>query len=62
MDEAEQYYNKIVEAYANKCINDISCDAKSPPLYEVTYMQHEMSVENGYYDHKEPNIEIRVIE
>ena len=59
LDEAEQCYNRIVEAYAGKCINDIPYDAESSSsLYEVPYRtQHEMSVDNGYSDHEKSNIE-----
>ena len=47
-----------MEAYADKCTNDIPYDAESSPLYEVPYRtQHEMSVDNGYSDHEKSNIE-----
>ena len=59
LDEAEQCYNRIVEAYVGKCTNDIPYDAESSSsLYEVPYRtQHEMSVDNGYSDHEKSNIE-----
>ena len=58
LDEAEQCYNRIVEAYVGKCTNDIPSDADSSSLYEVPYStQHEMSVDNGYSDHEKSNIE-----
>ena len=58
LNEAEQCYNRIVEAYAGKCINDISYDAESSSLYKVPYRtQHEMSVNNGYSDNEKSNIE-----
>ena len=58
LDEAEQCYNRIVEAYVGKCTNDTPYDASSSSLYEVPYRtQHEMSVDNGYSDHEKSNIE-----
>ena len=60
LDEAEQCYNRIVEAYVAKCINDIPYDAESSSssLYEVPYRtQHKKSVDNGYSDHEKSNIE-----
>ena len=47
LDEAEQCYNRIVEAYVGKCTNDIPYDAESSSLYEVPYRtKHEMSVDS----------------
>ena len=59
LDEAEQCYNRIVEAYVSKCTNDIPNDAESSSsLYEVpSRTQHEMSVDSGYSDHEKSNIE-----
>ena len=64
LDEAEQCYNRIVEAYAGKCTNDIPYGAESSSsLYEVHYRtQHEMSVDNGYSDHEKSNIEENLIQ
>jgi hypothetical protein len=43
LDEAEQCYNRIVEAYAGKCINDIPHDVKSSSsIYEAPFIQNEM--------------------
>ena len=59
LDEAEQCYNRIVEAYVDKCTNDIPYDAESSSsLYKVPYRtQHEMSVDSVYSDHEKSNIE-----
>jgi predicted transcriptional regulator len=58
MEEAEQCYNRLVEAYADKCINDIPYDAESlAPAYNVPSIQHEMSRDNGYSDHERPKVE-----
>ena len=59
LNEAEQCYNRIVEAYVGKCTNDIPYDAESSSSpYEAPYRtQHEMSVDNGYSDHEKSNIE-----
>jgi hypothetical protein len=53
LDEAEQLYNKIVEAYANKCINEITNDTESSSqtsqILQVPDVQHGLSTDEGYH-------------
>ena len=47
-----------MEAYADKCINDIPNDVKSSPFtHKIPYIQNQMSGDNGYSNHEKPNIE-----
>jgi hypothetical protein len=48
LDEAEHLYNKIVEAFANKCINDVTNDTESSSqILQVPDTQLSLSTDEG---------------
>jgi hypothetical protein len=48
LDEAEQSYNRIVEALTNNCVEEMPDDTKSSDeIFQVPDMQHEASHEEG---------------
>jgi hypothetical protein len=57
LDEAEQCYNRLVEAYAAKCINDIQHDVESSSIHEVPFIQNEIPEDNRYSTHVKPKLE-----
>ena len=72
LDEAEQCYDRLVEAYAAKCINDIPYNAESSSyICEVPYIQNEISGENRNFtklqdisvdnDNNTPSLEIKAV-
>jgi hypothetical protein len=58
LDEAEQCYNRLVEAHAAKCINDLSKDiVSSSSIDGVQYIQGKLFTDNKYRCQGRLNIE-----